>query len=357
MYYYLRRILPFVVLLICVSALRAQQDPMFTKYMFNSLVFNPAYAGSKEYLTINALHRSQWLDWNTAGNSLQDGASGGAPTTQTFTIHGPANKRVGLGLNLINDEIGVSQSTSINMAYAYRIDFGTGTLSLGLQGGIRYWRADWDRLTYRDPRATDRVFSRPNPQLWMPNFGGGFYYYSEKFYFGGSVPSLVQFDLRDEIADSEFRDIARSYRHYYFTVGGAIPLDGLGDFVLKPSLLVKSVGLFEDFANDDPGRQRIGAPNAFDIDVSMLFYETVWLGLSYRSAFEAFAVNERDVFRSSHDSADFWLSLQLPKGIRIGAAYDFPLSALREYTVGSVELMVGYDFNYELRKIQTPRYF
>ena len=329
---------------------------MFTKYMFNSLVFNPAYAGSREYLSINALHRAQWVGWNDTGNGLNDGSNGGAPVTQTFTMHGPANKRVGLGMSLTNDAVGVHRSTSVNLAYAYRIDFGTGTLSLGLQGGARYWRAEWSKLQFRDPRELDGAFGDSDPQLWIPTFGGGIYYYSDHFYIGGSVPNLLQFDLRSDVLPEQFRDIARLYRHYYFTVGGAVPLDGYGDFVFKPSLLIRSVGLFEDFNNDNPARQKIGAPNAFDLDVSVLMYKTLWLGAAFRSSFEAFKDNT-DAARSSHDSADVWMSLILPKGIRLGAAYDFPLNAIGNYTVGSFELMVGYDFNYELKKIQTPRYF
>ena len=346
------------LLLVCLCAtglLRAQQDPMFTKYMFNSLVFNPAYAGSREYLSINALHRAQWVGWNENGNGL-DGTNGGAPVTQTFTLHGPASKRVGLGMSLSNDAIGVHQSTAANLAYAYRIDFGTGTLSLGLQGGVRYWRAEWDRLQFRDPRALDAVFGMNDPQLWIPNFGGGVYYYSDHFYLGGSVPNLLQFDLRSDVLPAQFRDIARLYRHYYFTVGGAIPLDKYEDFVLKPSLLIRSVGLFEDFNNDNPARQRVGAPNAFDIDVSVLMYKTLWVGAAFRSAFDAFG-NETDAGRSSHDSADVWVSFVLPKGLRIGGAYDFPLNDLSDFTMGSFELMVGYDFDFELKRIQTPRYF
>ena len=98
-----------------VGAAMSQQNPMFTKYMFNSLVYNPAYAGSKDYLSAAALHRDQW--WGLEG----------APKTQTFTIHSPLeDPRVGLGMSFYNDKIGPVDQTYFNTSYAYRIIFNQG---------------------------------------------------------------------------------------------------------------------------------------------------------------------------------------------------------------------------------------
>ena len=121
----------FIGLLLGPALLIAQQDAMFTKYMFNTLVYNPAYAGSYEYLSINALHRGQW--WGIDG----------APTTQSLSVHTPVSERVGLGLSLVNDKIGPTGSTQINAVYAYRIPIGPGKLSIGLQAGVFQRRADW----------------------------------------------------------------------------------------------------------------------------------------------------------------------------------------------------------------------
>lgn len=124
----------FICLFFGPVVLLAQQDAMFTKYMFNTLVYNPAYAGSHDHLSINALHRGQW--WGIDG----------APTTQTLSVHSPVSDRVGIGLSLINDKIGPTGSTQVNAIYAYRIPLGAGKLSIGLQAGVFQWRADWSQL-------------------------------------------------------------------------------------------------------------------------------------------------------------------------------------------------------------------
>ena len=323
----------------------AQQDPMFTKYVFNSLVFNPAYAGSLYYLSVNLLYREQWAGW---GSRFRE-PDNGAPITQSLTLHGPMGKRIGVGLNVINDVIGARQTTSVNATYAYRIDFGTGKLAFGIQGGAMYWRADWRKLNERDPG--DPVFAA-SPSAWIPNVGAGLYYHSRFFYVGVSAPHLLQVDLPlDGVRVGADNATARLYRHYYLFTGGAIPLSG-PNLVFKPSLLIKSVGALQDFTGDGTSLNAIGAPTEFDVDVSLFMQQTLWVGMSFRSALEAVFAG-----KSSVDSADFWAAYYLKNGFRIGAAYDFPLNDLRRHTNGSFELMLGYDFQYNVIKTATPRYF
>ena len=334
----MRKYLPlFLSLFFIIPSSQAQQDAMFTKYMFNTLSYNPAYAGSKEYMSAVALYRDQW--WGMEG----------APHTQTFSIHTPFKERVGLGLNITNDKIGVTGSTVGNASYAYRIPFGKGKVSIGLQATVMNYRADFNQLNYKDPQGQDPAFKDANVNFWAPNFGAGVYYYSDKFYAGISVPHLMKTDLRrNEVTTNRW---AQLYRHYYFTTGLAIPING-ESLVFKPSLLIKSVGLFGDFTSSDSNLKAIGAPTEFDIDLSLLFYQSFWIGTSFRSSFEAFIGKS-----SSIDSADIWAMMNLRKGVRIGLAYDFTLTELREYAKGSFEIMMGYDFYYQEKKVVTPRYF
>lgn len=316
----------------------AQQDAMFTKYMFNSLSYNPAYAGSKEYMSIVALYRDQW--WGMDGS----------PHTQTLSGHAPISERVGVGLSLTNDKIGVTGSTVGSLSYAYRVPFGKGKVSLGLQASFMNYRTDFDKLKYKDPRLYDESFKDADVNFWAPNFGAGVFYYSDRFYVGVSVPHLLKTDLRrgEDITAPRW---AKLYRHYYFTTGLAIPIRG-ESLVFKPSLLIKSVGLFGDFSSRSGTLKAIGAPNEFDIDLSLLFYQSLWVGVSFRSSFEAFIGKS-----SSVDSADLWAMMYLSKGIRIGLAYDYTLTELNKYAKGSFEIMMGYDFYYNEKKIVTPRYF
>ncbi len=340
-----------ILVLVLLYSLQAdaQQDPMFTKYMFNSLIYNPGYAGSHEYMSINAIYRNQWYGWN---QGLEKG-KGGAPVSQTLTVHSPVSERVGLGLNLINDKIGASSTTAAYAAYAYRIPFGEGKISLGLQAGVKYWRADWSQLNYKDPQATDPSFAGNNWSQWIPNVGAGVYYYAEKFYLGFGVPHLIEFDInKNDNGLPQNGKGAKWYRHYYLSSGAAIPIKHNENLVFKPSLLIKSVGFLSNFATQGDEVKPIGAPTEFDIDLSLLFRQTFWIGTSFRSSFEAVFSD-----KSSYDSGDIWMALYLKNGVRIGAAYDYSLTRIQNHSIGSFEVMLGYDFNYEIDKINTPRYF
>ncbi len=328
----------------------AQQEPQFTKYMFNTLSYNPGYAGSRGYMSIVAVHRDQWSGWSDAADS------DGRPRTQSFSIHSPVNKGVGLGLNLLNDQIGAHKTTLLNISYAYRIQFGKSTLSLGLQAGAMNWRADWDQLNFKDAQALDNVFNQGNPSEILPDFGAGLFFYSERFYAGASLPHLAQFNLRD-VSDAEkeiIRKWARNYRHFYLTAGGILPLKG-ESLVFRPSLLIKSVGFFPEFFKKGNLVREIGSPTIFDIDASFLFNKKLWLGASVRSAFAA--IIEKEGRSSSFDSIDIWASFLFDKNIRVGFAYDYPLNEIANYSIGSFEIMLGYDFYREVEKLTTPRYF
>src|SRR6185436_20450957 len=107
------------------QAVHAQYEPMFTQYMFNESFINPAYVGSHESLAASALYRDQWTGMD------------GAPKTQTLSIHGPVSrKRLGLGLSVMNESIGVSKQLAIYGNFAWRMIMPTSTLSFGLQGGF-----------------------------------------------------------------------------------------------------------------------------------------------------------------------------------------------------------------------------
>lgn len=333
----MKKLVLAAVLLVSIAySAFAQQDPMFTKYMFNSLAFNPAYAGSKGFMDVGLLYRDQWLGFE------------GAPTTQSFWLHSPLkSERVGLGLNIIHDQIGATRTITANASYAYRIPLNAEDLKLaiGVQGGIANWRADWGELDIRDPN--DPAYVDPTPTVWLPNFGLGLYLSNQLFYVGASVPHVIDHDLRrDNITTERY---ARQYRHIFFHGGMAIPLSG-DDIIFKPSFLIKNVGLFGDFRGSNNNLPEVGAPTEFDIDLSVQLYRTLWVGASFRAAFEAF--NDK----SSIDSGDVWAQYRMKNGLRVGAAWDFTLTKINKASNGSFELMLGYEFDYKKDRIVTPRY-
>lgn len=337
-----------LMLTIMATSAIGQQDAMFTKYMFNSLNFNPGYAGSTDYLSITALHRDHWY-----------GIDGG-PVTQSITGHMPIGDKIGIGLALNNDVIGATASSTANFSYAYKVKFGEGILSLGLQAGLRNFRTDWSRLEFKDPRLGDESFDSDLVNSWMPNFGTGAYYYTEKFYLGFSIPHLIDYDLRaSNVEDPNLNQrIARYYRHYFFHAGMAIPVKG-NAIVFKPSLLFKSVNLFGEFSSQKNLQNNIATPNEIDIDMSFYFYELLWVGAAFRTSVETFLSSGvgGNTFDSSIGSADVWVALTMKNGTRIGLSYDYPLTRISGVAKGSFEMMLGYDFNYQTKSTVTPRYF
>ncbi len=331
-----QKILVFVLFVLGINTgLQAQQDPMFTQYMFNTLSYNPAFAGTSGHMYMGLLHRTQWIGID------------GAPNSQTFTIHSPLKgDNVGLGLNAFNDKIGPTNLFGVYGVYSYHIPVSRkGKLSIGIQGGIARLNGNYQDV---QTNTSDIAFTNQVKKS-MPNFGLGLYYYTDKYYLMFSSPHLVEHDLREsEDITTDF--YGKYFRHYFMGGGVAIPVRG-EDIIFKPSLLVKVVRLFKGIRTEEEF-ENIAAPKAFDLDMAFLFYQKLWLGAAFRSAIEAF-----DNGRSSNSSVNIWANYNLSNGLRLGAAYDFTLNELRSETPGSFELFVGYEFDYKKSKIVTPRYF
>jgi type IX secretion system PorP/SprF family membrane protein len=159
---------------------QAQQVPMYTHYMYNTLAVNPAYAGSRDALTLTGLYRSQWVGFK------------GAPETQTFTMHTPLrNEHIGLGLAVVNDKIGPVNNTSVVGDFAYRIKLNEKSkLAFGISAGANLFQANLSALNL--DQQTDPTFQNNVNNHVTPNVGFGAYYSRERFYAGVSSPCLLQ---------------------------------------------------------------------------------------------------------------------------------------------------------------------
>lgn len=308
---------------------------MFTNYQFNNLTFNPAYAGSNGHLTVNVMHRQQWVGFD------------GAPVSQTLVAHSPLkNERVGAGLSLVNDKTGPTRTFNLAGSYAYRLLVGKKRnmkLSVGLQASIANWFGDWINITVE--QGTDPAFQH-NFSRWLPNFGAGAYLSGKRFYAGFGCPRLVEHDLRQQ-DDDGIDFYAKTYRHWYTAAGGIFPIEG-DQLVFRPSLLIKSTGLLSSFRRD-ARFQNIGSPTAINIDGSFFIRQKFWLGITYRTALQ--------IGKSSSDSVDFWAAWYMRNGVRLGAAYDFTLSKIQKAAGNSFELMAGYEFDIKVKQVASPRYF
>jgi type IX secretion system PorP/SprF family membrane protein len=310
----MKKLLIIIVFLNCASSVNAQQDILVSQYMFNHLLLNPAYAGSKDYMMATLLYRKQWIDWK------------GAPETQVATIHGPLGlTNFGWGLMLSHDKISVTDRTDAYLNAAYHLTLSPNLkLSLGLRGGGGYYSIKNSDLIYWD--AGDPTFAEDRVTKFLPNVGCGTYLYSDKFYAGVSVPTIISYDpskgLSVDLSSGEV--VPRQVRHYFATTGYAIVFNP--DFVLTPSVLAKFVH---------------HTPLEIDYNLNMLIGQLIMLGGSYRTG----------------DSFVALFELQLGRQWRLGYSYDFTFTDVKDYSSGSHEIMIGYDFGYDIMKIKTPRYF
>ncbi len=286
-----------------------QHSPLTSQYMFNGLLINPAYAGSRDALAVNLTYRHQWVGFD------------GAPTTQLVSVHSPIKARkIGLGIQVYNDRIGVSRETGVMTNYAYRIPFQKGKLQFGLGAGISSLQADWTQVALQD--RSDVVFSTNSRGTIRPNFSGGVFYYKKAYYVGASMPFMLAHTY--DPANSTWGLATRKEQYQPMVTGGyVIKLNKT--FKLKPSTLV---------------RYQVASGVQADINANLIINDKIWAGVSYRS--EDAIVGMFEVLPTPQ-----W---------RLGYAYDMGISKLTPYNSGTHELMLQYEFGYRLR-VRDPRYF
>lgn len=286
----------------------AQQDPMYNQYMFNTLAFNPAYAGSADVLTVMALTRHQWVGFE------------GAPATQTLLAHTPLkSQHLALGFTAITDKIGPTRQTSFLGDIAYRIrTTATTQLSFGLKAGIDLHRADLGSLSSVD---ADPSSVNMKGQL-LPNFGFGLFWHSDMYYLGLSVPKLLENDLGT--ASAGLLTTAVQARHY-FLIGGYV-LELNRDLKFKPSFMLRAVE---------------GAPLSLDLNANFLLGERIWFGALYRVG-NAFGLMGQ---------------YQITEQLRAGYAFDLTTTRIGAYNAGTHEIMLSYDLRFVQGRTISPRYF
>ncbi|WP_346321080.1 type IX secretion system membrane protein PorP/SprF [Chitinophaga sp. YIM B06452] len=308
----MKKIITLFVILCMSRQLLAQQEAMYTQYMFNMMAVNPAYAGSRGVLSATAMYRNQWVGVE------------GAPRTGTLSFDmATRNKKVGLGIQAFNDRIGIVKTTGFYASYAYRINFNENgsALAIGLQGGLSNYRADLTKVELTD--GGDPAFMQ-NINAIMPSFGAGIFYNTPKFYAGFSVPNLVKSYLRKDQYLYSTEVVAKKYMHLFLVAGYVFDLNE--NLKLKPSFLVKAVR---------------GAPVVVDVNANFWIKEIVGIGASYRTG----------------DAIAGLLELQLSNQFRLGYAYDHSISNLVKYNQGTHEIMLRYEFGWDRKQVVSPRFF
>ncbi len=303
----------FVFMIVLGS--EAQQDPQYTQYMYNMSIVNPAYAGSKESLSVGLLYRTQWINID------------GAPTTGTLAVHSPVGKNVGLGLSAITDKIGPVEENNIYADFSYTLRMGDKhNLAFGLKAGATFHKVGlFSEISQPGyiPHPNDPAFQSNVNNTYL-NIGAGVFYYTSNYYVGFSVPNMLKSKHLDITQNGEERQFGSEVQHYFLTGGYVFDVSESTKF--KPSFMVKSA---------------FNAPMSFDVSANVLFYDKFEVGATYRL----------------DDSFGGMVNFAVSPSIRIGYAYDHVMSNLNVVTPASHEFILLFDLNFAEKTSVSPRFF
>ena len=289
--------------------LQAQQDPHYTQYMYNMNVINPAYAGSKENLSIGMLYRKQWVE-------IED-----APTTATFSGHAPVGKNVGLGLSVISDKIGPVEENNIYGDFSYTLQLGgEHKLAFGLKAGLTLHQVGlFTDINHTLPDQNDPAFAENTSNSYF-NLGSGLFYYTNKYYLALSVPNM----MKSKHLDYNGRKFGSEVSHYFLT--GGYVFDVSENIKFKPFFMMKSA---------------FNAPTSLDLSTNFLFNQKFEAGITYRL----------------EDSFGAMINYAISPNVKLGYAYDHIVSDLNVTTPSSHEIVLLFDLNFPRKVSSSPRFF
>lgn len=291
-----------------VVKVNAQQESQFTQYMYNTVSINPAYAGSRDVLSITGLYRTQWVGLE------------GAPQTGTFAVNTPLNDRVGLGISAQNDRIGPTDESNIAADFSYNIEMGeTARLFFGLKASANLLNIDYSKLDGYNPNDPNFQYNIDN--RFSPNIGAGVYLQSEKWYAGLSIPYMLETNhFNNSTSNSSVQERMNPY-----LIGGYV-FDLSDKVKFKPAVLTKVVA---------------GAPLQLDLSANFLFNDKLTLGAAYRlnAAFSGMA------------------GFQITPGLLVGYAYDRDVTKLGNFNSGSHEVFLRFELFKNNKSIYNPRFF
>lgn len=323
----------FSLIFLWIGVAHAQQDPQFTQYMFNKLYFNPAVAGmDSEFGELTLLHRSQWAGYNSTFND------GSAPTTQSLSFSMPMPRKetfegnpIGLGLNFVNDQLGLVSSQEAQLSLSYHLRLKRGQLSLGVRGGVYSQAIDTELLRPVEPGDPLIPVNSGSINDLVPDLSVGVYYHTVKYFFGLSVNRILGSEFTFENAGQAVTadNLTKMVPHGNFMAG--YNWDASPMLTISPMALVKWA-----------------SPNNFSIETSAIgtYDETFYLGLSYRQGDAASAL------------AGVYLMRQ--KQLRLGYAFDLVVQGQNAKSNTSHEIRMTYRVPPIIKKgpsvIHTPKY-
>ena len=290
---YLKYFIASLVFTIWSISSRAQREPQYTQYMYNIGSFNPAYVGTVESAELSGLYRAQYIDIPGAPNTLRFGAN--IPFS---------NEKMGLGFNVVSDQLGPSSQTYIDLAYSYQINLsGNSWLSFGLSGGGSFLDVDFSEGNFQNP--SEPLIGGDNFNQFFPVVGGGLFAYGDNWYTGISTPNFLALGFYDGELEA--------------VVDNGLQLDFIAGYVFDISYNTKfKPALLLNYLPD--------GPVTFNLSANFLFMDAFSLGASYR-----------------FDNAISGLAgFQVSNTLLLGYSYDSNTNGLGEFSNGSHEVILKF---------------
>lgn len=289
-----RRVLSAFSLFLFLATLvvHGQKEPQYTQYMYNIGSFNPAYVGTVEIPELAALYRAQWIDIP------------GAPRTIRFGANLPlSNETMGLGLNIVNDQLGPLAQTYADLSYSYQVKITDKTkLSFGVDAGGSFLNVDFSKGTFENP---GEPLNLERINKFYATIGAGLFMYGDQWYLGASVPNF----LTEGIYDDEVASVVEDKLQFNFIGGYVFNLSD--ELKFKPAFMVNTLE---------------GAPLNINLSTNFLISDVVTAGVSYRvdNAFSGLA------------------GFQISNSMFIGYSYDYNTNPLGEFNQGSHEVILKF---------------
>lgn len=275
----------------------AQQLPLYSQYVMNAFLLNPAIAGSVDYFPVRITARQQWVGINEA------------PSTQALSAHYLFEyQKLGVGGYIFNDKFGPMSRIGIQACASYHLPLKEINSKLGIGLALKGFQFKFDESKLKAIDDADPALSYSTITKFVPDADFGIYLYNEKYFVGLSATQLIQLNI--DFGDSSF-DKNSIIRHYYAMGGYKFTLND--DFNVEPSLLFKGT---------------MQTPWQVDFNIKGYYKQMYWLGLSYRSSKDIVAM----------------LGIKVKK-YYLGYAYDYTMSSIKRYTSGSHEILLGININ------------
>jgi type IX secretion system PorP/SprF family membrane protein len=321
--------IPVLLIVICVNGL-AQQAPIYSQYILNEFIINPAAAGIDGMTTANITARKQWIGWEHAPSTFSasfstrilksDRTIQNKPTGPSRIKKG-ASGRVGLGAAFLDDKNGAVGRLGLNLTYSYHIFIQNAQLSFGLSFLAQQFKIDNDlaKFSQGPNKPDDNLEGLLGKSAYMPDGAFGFNFSTRHYNAGFSVFQILQSPVKFGNTDAGFSEL-KQVRQYNVIGSYNNNFKSNPDWEYEPSLIFRTTENLQ---------------TSTDISIRLIYNREYWAGLSFRT------------------SGDFILIMGVKLDrLYFGYSFDYGFSELSRYSYGSHEIMLAIKLGDSARRFR-----